>query len=263
MDADFLEAAGFATDLVVVRPSLEGDGLIDEDGGTVADEAYPDRAKVTFPPGALAGETDVAIDVFPDPLAIPTPTGFQGPGTMYVNVSLVPEPNQPFPAPGVTLTLPLEDFINPGTAIPLFSVDPDTGELVPMLDPDGEQVIGFVNADGLSASFFGITHFSIVVGLLPATVDDLVARAKSGKVSLAWSPIADALGYNVYRSDTASGPYDLIAANYVTSHAAYLDATVTNGSTYYYIVKVIGDGYESNESNEAEVAVTGRSRRRR
>ena len=41
-------------------------------------------------PGAVGSPTAVAIDVFPDP-AVPTPTGFQGPGTHFVNISLTLE----------------------------------------------------------------------------------------------------------------------------------------------------------------------------
>lgn len=174
VSSDELAANGFEYQLVVVRPSLEGDGQVGPSGGTVVDETFPDRAQVTFPPGAVSGETDVAIDVFPDPLAIPLPEGYQAAGSFFVNIDLTPEPNYPFPNPGVTLILPLPDYINPGTSIPLYSVDPDTGLLVPMVRTDGAgggPVVGTVNLAGLSATFTGIAHFTIVVGLIPDTIE--------------------------------------------------------------------------------------------
>jgi hypothetical protein len=182
---DQLEAAGFSPDLVVVRPSLVGDGSVGPAGGTVVDETFPDRAEIIFPPGMVTGDTDVAIDVFPDPLAVPNPVGFQGPGTFFVNISLTPEPAGPFPPPGVTVTLALPDFINPGTAIPLYFVDPATGMLEPMGSatpgaPGG--VIGIVNADGLSATFSGISHFTILVGLVPDAIPvDIDIRPNSSR----------------------------------------------------------------------------------
>ena len=171
MSAADLEADMFPTDLVVVRPSLVGDGLVGPGGGTVTDETFGDRAEILFPPGAVAEDTDVAIDVFLDPLDVPTPMGFQGPGTYFVNVSLIPEPTYPFALPGVTVTLPLPDFLNPGTTIPLFVVNTTTGILEPMPDATtGLQVVGVVNPDGLSATFMGISHFSILVGLIPDVI---------------------------------------------------------------------------------------------
>ena len=166
-----LEAGLFPTNLVVVRPSLGSDDIVGAIGGTVSDETFGDRAQITFPPGAVGGTTFVAIDVLPDPLAVPTPMGYLGPGTFFVNINLIPEPNYPFPAPGVTVTLPLTDFLNPGTSIPLFSVDATTGLLVPVPDvTTGLQVVGTVNADGLSVTFAGVSHLSILVGLIPDVI---------------------------------------------------------------------------------------------
>ena len=46
-----------------------------------------------------------------------------------------------------------------------------TGMLVPMPHvTTGNQVVGIVNVDGLSATFAGISHLSILVGLLPDVI---------------------------------------------------------------------------------------------
>ena len=172
MEAEEIEAAGFASDLVVVRPSLVSDGTIDAGGGTVVDDTFGDQAQVTFPPNAVDGDTEIAIDVFGSPLDVEVPQGFQGIGTNFVNINLTPEPFYPFPAPGVTLVLPLSgpELLPVGFAIPLYYVEPTNGSLQPMLDTSGFQVIGHVDPGQQTATFLGISHFSIVVGLVPDVI---------------------------------------------------------------------------------------------
>jgi serine protease len=171
LDTAALAALGFPTDLVVLRPSLDSDGQADSGGGTVTDDTFGDRASVTFPPGALSEPTNVAIDVFEEALDIPTPSGFEGPGTLFVNIELTPEPAFPLPPPGMTIVLPLEDPLVPGSPLDLFRVDPTTGDLVPAMSVFGGPVVGTVDApDGLSATFEGVASLSTVVGLIPEII---------------------------------------------------------------------------------------------
>lgn len=162
-----LQALGFPTELEVIRPSLDSDGTLGTGGGTVEDDTFGPRASLTLPPGAVAGPTDVAIDVFPNPLAIPTPVGFQGPGTLFVNIELTPTPAFPLAPPGMQIVLPLPNPLPAGTALSLYKVDAATGMLVPAIDVFGMPVVGFADANGLSATFFGVASLSTVVGLLP------------------------------------------------------------------------------------------------
>jgi len=115
--------------------------------------------------------TTIAIDVFPSPLAIPNPNGFSGPGTSFVDITLTPIPSFPFPAPGVTLVLPVSPAGIAGTSLSLFSVDPVSGTLVPVLSTSGTQVVGTIDAGGLSATFLNVSHASIFVGLIPSVTD--------------------------------------------------------------------------------------------
>ena len=159
--------------LVVVRPSLTGDGTIDPTtGGVVQDDTFGGRAQLTAPPGAFSNPTDVAIDVFEEPLSIPNPVGFAAPGTRFVNVELTPTPTFPLAAPGLTIVLPVEDTLPPGLPLSLFKVDTTTGLLVPAIGVSGLPVIGAVDPSGLSATFTGIASFSTVVGLIAATPCD-------------------------------------------------------------------------------------------
>ena len=166
-----LQSLGFSTTLEVIKPSLIPDDTIGSDGGQVTDQTFGDRATVFFPPGALTQPTQVAIDVLAKPLDIPNPTGFTGPGTLFVNIHLTPEPNFPLAAPGLTLVLPLRDPMISGTQMKLYRVDPATGQLVPAINFLGREVAGFVDADGLSATFQGISRLSTVVGLIPEALN--------------------------------------------------------------------------------------------
>src|SRR5262249_39635910 len=49
----------------------------------------------------------------------------------------------------------------------LYKIDPATGNLVPAVSVFGGPVKGFVDADGLTATFVGIASLSTVVGLIP------------------------------------------------------------------------------------------------
>ncbi len=93
-------------------------------------------------------------------------------------------------------------------------------------------------------------------------VEDLTARPKSQKVQLVWTDTG-ADSYNVYRSVVSGGPYVKIVDQHVTSYSTYLDVGLTNGTTYYYIVKPVVDGAEICDDIGNEVAATPAGRRRR
>ncbi|MCC5468660.1 LamG-like jellyroll fold domain-containing protein [Pelosinus baikalensis] len=79
---------------------------------------------------------------------------------------------------------------------------------------------------------------------------NLTASAGDSQVSLSWNAVEGAASYNVKRSTTAGGPYTTIATN--VTGASYVDSTVTNGTTYYYVVTAVdSNGNESASSNEA------------
>ncbi len=78
----------------------------------------------------------------------------------------------------------------------------------------------------------------------------------SGKVHLSWRMVSTHpnLGYNIYRSTAPGGPYIKLNSNPVTGQTNYMDTGVTNGKTYYYVVRLVDqNGNESANSNEAKV----------
>ncbi|MFC2021610.1 carboxypeptidase regulatory-like domain-containing protein [Chloroflexota bacterium] len=108
-----------------------------------------------------------------------------------------------------------------------------------------------------------LTVFSPIVtsdALAPATPSSLVATAGNGQVSLTWtapttsadgSALTDLLGYEIYRSTSATGTYAQVNATNVQT-TSYTDTTVTNGTTYYYKVTTADSG--GNESSKSSVS---------
>ncbi|MBA3944323.1 MAG: Ig-like domain-containing protein [Herpetosiphonaceae bacterium] len=85
----------------------------------------------------------------------------------------------------------------------------------------------------------------LVTPLLTATASNGVTSS----VILKWNASPQATSYNVYRSPVQGGGYVKIAT---TPSVAYNDATVHNGTTYYYVVRGVDAlGNEGNQSREA------------
>jgi hypothetical protein len=87
----------------------------------------------------------------------------------------------------------------------------------------------------------------------PAAPTGLTATAGNAVVNLDWNDNTepDLAGYNVYRATTSGGPYSQINGSLVAG-SAYSDTTVTNGTTYYYVVRAVDQSSnESGNSNEA------------
>jgi hypothetical protein len=90
----------------------------------------------------------------------------------------------------------------------------------------------------------------------PAPPTGLVAAPGDARVTLSWnaSPEPDVVGYRVYRSLTAGGPYAPIAD---TTAPGHLDLEVTNGVTYRYVVTARDAAFESAYSAEAAATPQG------
>ena len=85
----------------------------------------------------------------------------------------------------------------------------------------------------------------------PAAPSGLVATAGDGFVNLDWADNGedDLAGYSVFRSTTSGSGYVSIISGQATSD--YVDDTVTNGTTYYYVVTATDtSSNESGYSNE-------------
>jgi hypothetical protein len=87
----------------------------------------------------------------------------------------------------------------------------------------------------------------------PNVPTSLIAIAGDSQVTLSWTAVSGANAYNVKRSTIAGGPYTTIATN--VTGTSYIDNTVTNGTTYYYVVTAV-DSSSNESANSNEVSAT-------
>ncbi|MFD2334317.1 fibronectin type III domain-containing protein [Cohnella sp. GCM10020058] len=108
-------------------------------------------------------------------------------------------------------------------------------------------VVAAVSAGGTSPD--SATATVIVPNPVPTGV---TATGGGGSVTVNWTAVSGATGYNVKRGTVSGGPYTTIATS-VTA-VTYTDQTVTNGTTYYYVVSSLYNGGESANSSQASAA---------
>ncbi len=111
------------------------------------------------------------------------------------------------------------------------------------------QTAGLANAD---ATFFSNATHSPTT--LPLSGTGVAAPPPS--VTLSWNQSkSQVIGYNVYRGGSAGGPYTK-QNSVLDAQTSYIDSTVKNGTTYYYVTTgVNSQGEESAYSNQAEAVV--------
>ncbi len=126
-----------------------------------------------------------------------------------------------------------------------------------------ETLIGLTVTGGGGSSrvdFRDVTGGPNFVGTPPDAPTTLSAIAGNAQVSLAWVGPAGGpapTGFNIYRGIVAGGPYSKIAEVGV-SPTTHVDATVTNGTNYCYVVKSRRGSVESTGSTiEACATPTG------
>ena len=88
----------------------------------------------------------------------------------------------------------------------------------------------------------------------PASPSGLVANAGQGQVTLSWTAISGATGYNIKRSTTQGASDPPTVASPVTN--LYTDRPLTAQTTYYFRVSATNACGESNDSAETEATPT-------
>jgi fibronectin type 3 domain-containing protein/regulation of enolase protein 1 (concanavalin A-like superfamily) len=112
----------------------------------------------------------------------------------------------------------------------------------------------------------GVTYYYVVTGVdlagegvvsteinamtLPGAATGVTASAGNGQVGLNWTAAPGAGTYNVGRSTVSGGPYTTIGSGGTTT--SYVDAGLTNGVTYYYVI--IGVNASGVGPNSAEAS---------
>jgi fibronectin type 3 domain-containing protein len=112
-------------------------------------------------------------------------------------------------------------------------------------------VVSAVNSAGESANSTQASATPTAAVQIPAVPTGLVATAGNVEVTLTWSASTGATSYHVKRSTHSGGPYTQIAA---PTSASYTDTSVTNGTTYFYVVSALISAGESANSAQASAA---------
>src|SRR5207247_1243344 len=86
----------------------------------------------------------------------------------------------------------------------------------------------------------------------PGAPGNLTATAGNAQVTLSWTAVSGATGYNVKRSTSSGGPYTTVGPN--VTPTSFTDSGLTNSTTYYYVVTALTAGGES--VNSAQVSAT-------
>ncbi|OMD21744.1 S-layer homology domain-containing protein, partial [Paenibacillus odorifer] len=108
-------------------------------------------------------------------------------------------------------------------------------------------IVKAVNPDGISAASNEVTRTPQV----PAPGAPILHSpvASNGIIGLTWDPVKGAIGYTIYQGIT-SGIYETQVATVSESVYNYDVTGLTNGQSYYFVVKASNPGGESAASNE-------------
>lgn len=106
-------------------------------------------------------------------------------------------------------------------------------------------VISAANSYGQSANSTQVSATPIAAP--PPVPAGLIAAPGNQQVTLSWNASSGATSYNLQRSSTSGGPYTTISSPTATS---YTDTSLTNGTTYYYVVAAVNAAGQSANSNQ-------------
>lgn len=111
------------------------------------------------------------------------------------------------------------------------------------------------NASGQASGKVGFTSNAVDSPTVDQVSGTGVAQS-AHSVYLTWNPgDGNAVGYNIYRGTSKSGPFTEINTA-LDSSTNYTDSTVSSGTTYYYVAtEVNAEGQESAYSNEVQAVV--------
>lgn len=74
-----------------------------------------------------------------------------------------------------------------------------------------------------------------------------------GEVTVNWTAVSGATGYDVLRSTTSGGPYTIVGSN--LTGTSFINAGLTSGVTYYYVVAAYNGTSEGMNSSQVSATV--------
>ncbi len=117
---------------------------------------------------------------------------------------------------------------------------------------EGKTYFYVVAADNVTGTTYDSAQTSVTINAFVAvTPINLTAQTGSTSVQLTWTGDIPNLYYEVYRATQSGGPYTLVKQK--LSSVGYLDESVVNNQTYFYIVKGTNTLGKTVNSNEVDV----------
>ncbi|BDI31714.1 hypothetical protein CCAX7_37650 [Capsulimonas corticalis] len=86
--------------------------------------------------------------------------------------------------------------------------------------------------------------------VIPTALPIITPTSGDSKVSIAWTPVAGARRYNLYRSTGTAGAEGSIPYQVGLNSSPYVDTAVTNGTIYYYQMTAVNGAGEGSNSGE-------------
>jgi DNA/RNA endonuclease G (NUC1)/fibronectin type 3 domain-containing protein len=109
---------------------------------------------------------------------------------------------------------------------------------------NGTTYFYVITAVGPGGESVNSSEVSATPAVPPAAPTGLALSVGDAKVYLVWNPVGGATSYNVKRG-TTSGTYTTTTS---APSASFIDNTVSNGTTYYYVVTAVNGSQSANSS---------------
>ena len=128
---------------------------------------------------------------------------------------------------------------------------PYSAQAAAKLRPDG-----FYNNPN-SPDFLGFSTLTCLLDPISSDVppSGVTANVSAQQVALTWWGSANATSYNIKSSTVSGGPYTTIGTVSSSDDLVYVDSTVANGGTYYYVVSAVTPSGETPDSSEAVAVI--------
>lgn len=113
-------------------------------------------------------------------------------------------------------------------------------------------VVSAVNSAGASdnSTQAAVVPAASSSNTIPASPTGLVAIPGNAQASLSWLASTGAASYAIKRATTSGGPYTQVATSTTTT---YINASLTNGTAYFYVVSAVSSAGASANSAQASV----------
>lgn len=148
---------------------------------------------------------------------------------------------------GNTLTSTARDISPPAFPTTIAFTTPIASASINNIDSSGnvETTTGTFVSNALTVN---VPDNLVIVNLTitQSAPSGLIATPSNGNITLSWTANG-ANSYNVLRATTSGGPYTSIAT---VNSPTYTDASVANGTAYYYVVNAVFNGTQTANSSQ-------------